>query len=46
MTICNTGALAAVERGTALGVVGELHARGLPERHSRSRPGRCSRAHG
>jgi len=31
MTICNTGALAAVERGTALGVVGELHARGLLE---------------
>jgi methylthioribose-1-phosphate isomerase len=29
MTICNTGALAAVERGTALGVVGELHARGV-----------------
>jgi len=29
MTICNTGALAAVERGTALGIVGELHARGL-----------------
>lgn len=29
MTICNTGALAAVERGTALGVIGELHARGL-----------------
>ncbi len=29
MTICNTGALAAVERGTALGVVRELHARGL-----------------
>jgi methylthioribose-1-phosphate isomerase len=28
MTICNTGALAAVERGTALGVAGELHARG------------------
>jgi methylthioribose-1-phosphate isomerase len=28
MTICNTGALAAVERGTALGVVGEIHARG------------------
>ena len=28
MTICNTGALAAVERGTALGVIGELHARG------------------
>ncbi len=27
MTICNTGALAAVERGTALGVVEELHAR-------------------
>jgi len=27
MTICNTGALAAVERGTALGVAGELHAR-------------------
>ncbi len=27
MTICNTGALAAVERGTALGVIGELHAR-------------------
>src|SRR5215211_4538404 len=24
MTICNTGALAAVERGTALGVIGEL----------------------
>lgn len=31
MTICNTGALAAVERGTALGVVEELHARGLLE---------------
>ncbi len=31
MTICNTGALAAVERGTALGVVGELHDRGLLE---------------
>jgi methylthioribose-1-phosphate isomerase len=31
MTICNTGALAAVERGTALGVVGELHARGMLE---------------
>jgi methylthioribose-1-phosphate isomerase len=31
MTICNTGALAAVERGTALAVVGELHARGLLE---------------
>jgi methylthioribose-1-phosphate isomerase len=31
MTICNTGALAAVERGTALGVVGELHARGRLE---------------
>jgi methylthioribose-1-phosphate isomerase len=31
MTICNTGALAAVERGTALGVVGELHARGVLE---------------
>jgi methylthioribose-1-phosphate isomerase len=31
MTICNTGALAAVERGTALGVIGELHARGLLE---------------
>jgi methylthioribose-1-phosphate isomerase len=29
MTICNTGALAAVERGTALGIVGELHARGV-----------------
>jgi methylthioribose-1-phosphate isomerase len=29
MTICNTGALAAVERGTALGVIGELHTRGL-----------------
>jgi methylthioribose-1-phosphate isomerase len=29
MTICNTGALAAVERGTALGVVGELHERGV-----------------
>ena len=28
MTNCNTGALAAVERGTALGVIGELHARG------------------
>ena len=28
MTICNTGALAAVERGTALGVIEELHARG------------------
>ena len=25
MTICNTGALAAVARGTALGVIGELH---------------------
>jgi len=31
MTICNTGSLAAVERGTALGVIGELHARGLLE---------------
>ena len=31
MTICNTGALAAVERGTALGVIGELHARGVLE---------------
>jgi methylthioribose-1-phosphate isomerase len=31
MTICNTGALAAVERGTALGVAGELHARGWLE---------------
>lgn len=31
MTICNTGALAAVERGTALGVVEELHVRGLLE---------------
>jgi methylthioribose-1-phosphate isomerase len=31
MTICNTGALAAVERGTALGVVGELHARAVLE---------------
>ena len=31
MTICNTGALAAVERGTALGVIGELHARGWLE---------------
>jgi methylthioribose-1-phosphate isomerase len=31
MTICNTGALAAVERGTALGVIGELHAGGLIE---------------
>ena len=31
MTICNTGALAAVERGTALGVIGELHARGMLE---------------
>ena len=31
MTICNTGALAAVERGTALGVIGELHARGSLE---------------
>jgi methylthioribose-1-phosphate isomerase len=31
MTTCNTGALAAVERGTALGVIGELHARGLLE---------------
>jgi methylthioribose-1-phosphate isomerase len=31
MTICNTGALAAVELGTALGVVSELRARGLLE---------------
>jgi methylthioribose-1-phosphate isomerase len=31
MTICNTGALAAVERGTALGVVEELHRRGCLE---------------
>ncbi len=31
MTICNTGALAAVERGTALGVIGELLARGVLE---------------
>ena len=29
MTICNTGALAAVEGGTALAVVAELHARGV-----------------
>lgn len=29
MTICNTGGLAAVERGTALGVVQTLHERGL-----------------
>jgi methylthioribose-1-phosphate isomerase len=28
MTICNTGGLAAVERGTALGVIEELHLRG------------------
>jgi len=28
MTVCNTGALAAVERGTALGVVRTLHERG------------------
>lgn len=28
MTICNTGGLAAVERGTALGVIQELHERG------------------
>lgn len=28
MTICNTGSLAAVERGTALGVIQELHERG------------------
>ena len=46
MTICNTGALAAVERGTALGVVGELHGAGGSTRRSRSRPGPCSRAHG
>jgi methylthioribose-1-phosphate isomerase len=31
ITICNTGALAAVERGTALGVIGEVHARGRLE---------------
>lgn len=31
MTICNTGGLAAVERGTALAVIGELHARGRLE---------------
>jgi methylthioribose-1-phosphate isomerase len=31
VTICNTGALAAVERGTALGVIEELHARGRLE---------------
>jgi methylthioribose-1-phosphate isomerase len=31
MTICNTGALAAVERGTALGVIEELFARGSLE---------------
>ncbi|MEW6224971.1 MAG: S-methyl-5-thioribose-1-phosphate isomerase [Chloroflexota bacterium] len=31
MTICNTGALAAVEGGTALAVVAELHARGVLE---------------
>ena len=28
MTVCNTGGLAAVERGTALGVIEELHERG------------------
>jgi methylthioribose-1-phosphate isomerase len=32
MTICNTGALAAVEHGTALGVVERLHAEGGLER--------------
>jgi methylthioribose-1-phosphate isomerase len=32
MTICNTGALAAVEHGTALGVVEQLHADGVLER--------------
>jgi methylthioribose-1-phosphate isomerase len=31
MTICNTGALAAVERGTALGVIREIFDRGLLE---------------
>jgi methylthioribose-1-phosphate isomerase len=31
MTICNTGALAAVEGGTALAVVAELHVRGALE---------------
>jgi len=31
MTICNTGALATVERGTALGVIGELFERGTLE---------------
>jgi methylthioribose-1-phosphate isomerase len=29
MTVCNTGGLAAVERGTALGVIQSLHERGL-----------------
>lgn len=32
MTLCNTGALAAVEHGTALGVVGRLHAQRRLER--------------
>ena len=32
MTICNTGALAAVERGTALGVVEEMHRAGRLQR--------------
>ena len=32
MTICNTGALAAVEHGTALGVVEQLHREGRLER--------------
>ena len=46
MTVCNTGGLAAVERGTALAVIQTLHERGHWPRLFPSRPGPCSRGRG
>ncbi len=45
-THCNTGALAGVEWGTALGVVRSLHGAGQVEHVSPTRPARCCRAPG
>jgi len=44
LTHCNTGGLAAVTVGTALGVVRELHSAARSRAWSRARPGRCCRA--
>ena len=44
LTHCNTGALAASGRGTALGVIAELADRGDGAASSPARRGRCSRA--